>query len=70
MLMRLCRKCTTQNRPGKAREASHTDCSASRDVVGAPAFMRGKERFSAPAKSRDFDHALERRQCQGRKESA
>jgi len=27
-------------------------------VVEAPAFMRGKERFSAPGKSRDFDHAL------------
>jgi hypothetical protein len=31
-----------------------------RFVVEAPAFMRGKERLSAPAKSRDFDHALER----------
>jgi hypothetical protein len=29
-----------------------------RFVVEAPAFMRGKERFSAPGKSRDFDHAL------------
>jgi hypothetical protein len=27
-------------------------------VVGAPAFMRGTERFSAPVKSLDFDHAL------------
>jgi len=26
--------------------------------VEAPAFMWGKERFSAPEKSRDFDHAL------------
>jgi len=29
-----------------------------RKVVGAPAFMRGKERFSAPGKSLDLDHAL------------
>ena len=29
-----------------------------RFVVGAPAFMRGKERFSAPGKSLDFDQAL------------
>jgi len=29
-----------------------------RFVVEAPAFMRGKERFSAPGKSLDFDHAL------------
>jgi hypothetical protein len=29
-----------------------------RFVVEAPAFMRGKERFSAPGKSRDVDHAL------------
>jgi hypothetical protein len=29
-----------------------------RFVVGAPAFMRGKERFSAPGKSLAFDHAL------------
>jgi hypothetical protein len=27
-------------------------------LVEAPAFMRGKERFSAPGKSLDFDHAL------------
>jgi hypothetical protein len=29
-----------------------------RHVVGAPAFMRGKERLSAPGKSLDFDHAF------------
>ncbi len=27
-------------------------------VVGAPAFMRGKERFSAPGKGLNLDHAL------------
>jgi hypothetical protein len=27
-------------------------------LVGAPAFMRGKERFSAPGKSCDHDLAL------------
>jgi hypothetical protein len=29
-----------------------------RFVVEAPAFMRGKERLSAPEKNLDFDHAL------------
>jgi hypothetical protein len=29
-----------------------------RFVVAAPAFMRGKERLSAPGKSLDFDRAL------------
>jgi len=34
------------------------DWKTVRFVVEAPAFMRGKERFSAPGKSLDFDHAL------------
>jgi hypothetical protein len=35
-----------------------------RFMVEAPAFMRGKERLNAPGRSLDFDHALERWQCQ------
>jgi len=33
-------------------------CGEGAQMVEAPAFMRGKERLSAPEKNLDFDHAL------------
>jgi hypothetical protein len=43
--------------PGLLRENPRKELQES-FLVGAPAFMRGEERFSAPGKSKYFDHAL------------
>jgi hypothetical protein len=44
----------------EATEAPSLKVTGEKSLVGAPAFMRGKERLSAPGKSLDVDHALER----------